>query len=62
MEQLDKWRSEGLSYSQCWQRLLYAKQKTRAGREWSLERVKRAHRAYQHRKAKLAEAEARPME
>jgi hypothetical protein len=41
--------------------LLYAKQKTRTGREWSLERVKRAHKAYERHKAKLAEAEAGPV-
>jgi hypothetical protein len=41
--------------------LLYAKEKTRAGREWSLERVKRAHKAYERHKAKLAEAEAGPV-
>jgi DNA invertase Pin-like site-specific DNA recombinase len=56
MEQIDQWKSEGLSYYQCWQRLLYAKQRTRAGREWSLERVKRVHKAYERHKAKLAEA------
>jgi hypothetical protein len=40
--------------------LRYAKQKTRAGRKWSLERVKPAHKAYEHHKVKLAEAEAGP--
>jgi DNA invertase Pin-like site-specific DNA recombinase len=62
MVQIDQWKGEGLSYYGCWQRLLYAKQKTSAGREWSLERVKRAHKAYERHKAKLAEAKAGPVE
>jgi DNA invertase Pin-like site-specific DNA recombinase len=60
MEQIDQWKGAGLSYYHCWQRLLYAKQKTKAGREWSLERVKRIHKRYLAYKAKLAESGAEP--
>jgi hypothetical protein len=44
---------EGLSYYQCWQRLLYSEPKTSAGREWSLERFKRVHKRYLAYKGQL---------